>query len=103
MTDHMHRLITAAATETPSAVETALGRFRDETRVAAAREAAAAALGASRWDNLSYLAGFLADVTAPHPPTGGDGSEGEDEEGGRENTPTGAIDITRFVTARGGE
>lgn len=57
-------LMEAAARRTPTEVEAALGRYRHGEIVEAARAAAGAALGASRWDTLAYLADFLRDVTA---------------------------------------
>lgn len=68
---HIDALVRAAAEGEPSEVEVALGRFRGDAATAAAKQAAASALAAERWGNLSYLADFLADTTAAHPPTGG--------------------------------
>jgi hypothetical protein len=79
-------LTRAATNGAPSEVEAALGRFKGDAAVGAAERAAATALGAARWDNLSYLADFLADVTAGHPPTGG---ESDSEEPG-DAAPLGA-------------
>jgi hypothetical protein len=85
---------------TPSEVETVLGRFRGDAATAAAEEAAQSALGAKRWANLAYLADFLADVTAPHPPSGGGedsdkeyGDSGEDsgEDSGDEVVPVDGV------------
>lgn len=67
----------AAETGNSDEIEAALGAIKgDADRVEAAKAAAAAALKAERWDNLAYLADFLADVTAAHPPTGGSDDEG---------------------------
>jgi hypothetical protein len=63
--------VRAAVDGTPSQVEAALGRCHGHATVRTAEHAARAALDAKRWDNLAYLADFLADVTTEHPPTGG--------------------------------
>ncbi len=88
-------LIRAAAEESTSAVEATLGPLPKADLIAAARRAAARALDAERWDNLAYLADFLADVTAAHPPKGGGcscGAQNEDDGGSGEDAACGCGD-----------
>jgi hypothetical protein len=79
----------AVLTGEPSQLEVALGRFRGADAVAAAERAAAEALSARRWEALAFLADFLADVTAPHSPTGGDAGDADDDEIGDEGGDAG--------------
>ena len=52
-----------------SEVEVALGQFRGYYAFEAARQAAKVAIESGKWDNLAYLADFLADISH-HPPDG---------------------------------
>ena len=81
-TEHSVHLVKAAASGSTSEVEVALGRFKGDAAVAAAKQAADAALKAGRWDNLSYLADFLGDVTVLRLAVGGDGDDGNGDDCG---------------------
>jgi hypothetical protein len=74
--DATARLIRVAAQGSVTLVEAALGRVPRNAVLQAARQAATSALAAERWENLAYLADFLADVTATHLGAGEDASEG---------------------------
>jgi hypothetical protein len=85
----------AAARGAPGEVEAALGAVDGAGRVEAAKRGAAAALAAEKWENLAFLADFLADVTSmaerggssdgegPGGEEGEEGEEGEDDMGDR--------------------
>jgi hypothetical protein len=91
-------LLRAATHGTASEVEAALGRHRGDAADAAIA-AAAAALAARQWDNLAYLADFLADITAEHPPLGGGEDEADDDGAGDDDSACGcSVSVTGTAT-----
>jgi len=60
---HEETLITAVEHEDPVVVQIALGRFKGNNALAAAKRAAKVAASSERWDNLAYLSDYIQDMS----------------------------------------